>query len=282
MGIFDGCLLASDIDGTLMENGYINPKNVEKIEYFISEGGAFSLSTGRTVAAVNDVLKEIKNISPSVVANGCMIYDFKNEKVLYEKIVPKEDLEIVKYVIENYEDVGIEVHSGKNVYSVRSTRETDLHQEYESLPTVPTLFKEIENIKLNKVLFTFPNADAREKFKLEIREKDIYKNLTSVFMDTCAMIGGEFQSYHELVPIGVSKASALSELCDILNIKKGCYFSIGDYYNDLEMIKTADISAVPISSPEDVKSQADYITVPCDDGAVADFIDYLKVKFNAK
>ena len=44
---------------------------------------------------------------------------------------------------------------------------------------------------------------------------------------------------------------------------------IGDYYNDLEMLKTADISAAPISSPDDIKSSAKYITVPCDDGAVA-------------
>ena len=41
MGIFDGCLLASDIDGTLQENGYINPKNIEKIKYFVQEGGKF-------------------------------------------------------------------------------------------------------------------------------------------------------------------------------------------------------------------------------------------------
>ena len=41
MGIFDGCLLACDVDGTLVENGNINPKNIEKIEYFMSEGGHF-------------------------------------------------------------------------------------------------------------------------------------------------------------------------------------------------------------------------------------------------
>ena len=73
MGIFDGCLLACDIDGTLMINGYINPKNVEKIEYFMSEGGKFSISTGRSVCAIGDVLRQVKRISPSIVANGCMI-----------------------------------------------------------------------------------------------------------------------------------------------------------------------------------------------------------------
>ena len=76
MGLFSDCLFGCDIDGTLLVNGIINPRNIEKIEYFISEGGYFSLCTGRTVGAVSPVLEKIKNISPSVVANGCMIYDF--------------------------------------------------------------------------------------------------------------------------------------------------------------------------------------------------------------
>ena len=41
------------------------------------------------------------------------------------------------------------------------------------------------------------------------------------------------------------------------------------------MIKKADISAVPADTPEDIKAHADFIAGSCEDGAVADFIDYL-------
>mgnify|MGYP001536752143 FL=1 len=64
----------------------------------------------------------------------------------------------------------------------------------------------------------------------------------------------------------------------ILNIKKGGLFAIGDYYNDLEMIKKADISAVPAGTPRDIEMYADYTACSCEDGAVADFIDYLAKK----
>ena len=50
---------------------------------------------------------------------------------------------------------------------------------------------------------------------------------------------------------------------------------MGDYYNDLEMIKKADISAATDNAPEDVKLYADFVAGRCEDGAVADFIDYL-------
>ena len=59
---------------------------------------------------------------------------------------------------------------------------------------------------------------------------------------------------------------------------RGCLFAMGDYYNDLEMIKKADISAVPLGTPDDIRQYADYETVRCEDGAVADFIDYLAKK----
>ena len=50
---------------------------------------------------------------------------------------------------------------------------------------------------------------------------------------------------------------------------------MGDYNYDLEMIKNADISAVPEDTPDDIKAYADYIAGSCEDGAVADFIEYL-------
>ena len=44
------------------------------------------------------------------------------------------------------------------------------------------------------------------------------------------------------------------------------------------MIKKADISAVPAGTPEDIEMYADYTACSCEDGAVADFIDYLAKK----
>ena len=43
----------------------------------------------------------------------------------------------------------------------------------------------------------------------------------------------------------------------------------------MEMLKKADISAVPADSPEEVAACADFRAGSCENGAVADFIDYL-------
>ncbi|MBQ1272136.1 MAG: HAD hydrolase family protein, partial [Clostridia bacterium] len=47
MGRFDGILICSDVDGTLAEGKNIPEKNLEALRYFQSEGGLFTLATGR-------------------------------------------------------------------------------------------------------------------------------------------------------------------------------------------------------------------------------------------
>lgn len=278
MGLFDGCLLACDIDGTLMTDGYINPKNTEKIEYFMSEGGCFSLSTGRSIGAVSDVLAALNRVSPSVVANGCMLYDFENKKMLYDVTLPEEDYKIAKAVYDLGLDVGIEIHCGENVYTLRKNAATDLHQLYEKFTAEEISFEEAYKLKWHKAIYMLKSEEDRQAIKDLIAKQ----NTKSSFFDTCASINGEIQLYHEQVASGVSKAAALERLCELLNIKKGGFFAIGDYYNDIPMLKAADISASPCDSPEEIKKLSDFTAVSCSNGAVADFIDYLTSLFCGK
>lgn len=275
MGIFDSCLLASDIDGTLVENGFISPKSIEKISFFIKEGGMLSLSTGRSVGAVSSVTGAIDKISPSVVANGCMIYDFENKRMVYESVLPLSDRPLLKDILNTYTSVGLEIHCGPEAYTVKRTERTTLHQAYEGFEAPDTDFDSLSNRSWHKALFVFDSADERDSAYIFVADK----SRDSDFIKTTAVINGEIQHYLEMVPHGVSKASALKRLCEIYGIKKGGFFAAGDYYNDLEMLKNADISAVPYTSPEDIKQYAEYITCSCADGAVADFIDYLTKKF---
>lgn len=277
MGLFSGCILACDIDGTLLINDEINPRNIERIEYFMKEGGYFSLSTGRTVGAVGPVLEKIPRVSPSVVANGCMIYDYENEKVLDELFISKKDYYIAKKVLDMGLNVGIEAHNGRDVFTIKATAETEDHQKYEWLCSQNVTFDEACKYNWNKVLYLFDNREELAAVKEMIAKEET----DSFFVDTSTVIAGRKREYYEQFPAGVSKASELIKLCKILNINKGCLFAMGDYYNDLEMIKNADISAAPANAPEDVKLYADFVAGKCEDGAVADFIDYLTgIKLN--
>ncbi len=271
MGIFDGCLITSDVDDTLVSSGFIHPKNVEKIEYFMREGGMFSVATGRSANAIGTVTSTLKRFSPSVVANGCMIYDYENEKVLYAEVIPKEDHKVLKAVIDAGLDVGCEVHSGIKGYTVLRNSETDFHQEYEGFEAPLCDFEDIDNLDWNKVIFLTENIAEFDKIKAIAQEIGVKSSLISTGMNA----NDVKHSFLEMVPNGISKATAINKLCDIFGIKKGLWFAIGDYYNDAPMLENADISAATQGAPDEIKQMADYVTVDCRDGAVADFIDYL-------
>ncbi len=271
MGLFDGCLLASDIDGTLLISDYLPQRNIDAIDFFVREGGVFSLATGRTAGAVSSVTARLKNLSPSIVANGSMIYDFNSDTALYEQFVPNEDRYIVKKVIDGCKTVGIEIHSGKQVLVVNSNQETIDHEKYENLDALPLDYEAALGYNWNKVLYLFTDNDEAEKVKKIIASC----KHNSQFVDTTAIIDGRRRYYFEHVPKNISKATTLKILCEKLNIKQGCCYAIGDYYNDLEMIKTADIGAALIDSPDEVKAVATTVVGSVQNGAVADFIEYL-------
>ena len=271
MGVFDGCLLACDIDGTLISNDIIPQENVEKIDFFMREGGMFSLATGRTPGAVSAVLEKLGKVSPSVYGNGCMIYDFNEQRFLYEEFISDNAKAFTKEIMDKMPDVGIEIHSGTNVLVVRETQETIDHEKYESIEAKSIDYDDVLVYNWNKVIYMLENKEQLPAIKAIAARYSEYAD----FVETNAVIGGRMRYYFEQVPKGASKRSGLLRLCELLDIKKGNFFAIGDYFNDLHMLEVADISACPLDSPEEILNAANIRVTKAENGAVADFIDYL-------
>ena len=272
MGIFEGHLLASDIDGTLLDNGFLPQENINAIRYFLSEGGAFSLATGRTVGAIGMALDKLGDISPCIMANGSIIYDNTTGVPLHSEVLPDTDRHIVQKLYDLNPNMGIEIHSLERVLILRRTQQVEDHDSYEGLKNEDITFEEALKLPWNEVLYLF----ATEEEQLAARAFVDSTDNGCQFVNTTAIIYGTKRYFLQQNPPHVSKATALKRLCEILNIKSGCCYAIGDYYNDLQMLKAADISAVPDGSPEDIKALADVVVKGAKYGAVADFIEYLK------
>ena len=274
MGIFEGCLLACDVDGTLISDEIFPKRNFEAIEYFKDEGGTVCLSTGRTAAALSPIVSRYKGIGPSVVANGSMIYNVETKQVLYRKRLTKADKELTLEILSLYPDAGIEMHNGDRVIVINRTNESDDHENYEKIPTVFLPKESIFDYDIEKILFLFPNKERRASAAAFAQAK----NSSCTFAYSAALISGKKRYYLEQLPNDTSKAKTLQKLIDMFSFDHQKVFAIGDYYNDLEMIKSAYISACPNTSPDEIKAAADYVVGSPQDGAVADFIEILKDK----
>ncbi len=278
MGIFDGCLLASDIDGTLLADGVVPQANAEKIKFFMREGGMFSLATGRTPCAVGPILDVLGTVSPSVYGNGCMIYDFADNSFLFQEVLPNAAKDFVKDVLCEMGDVGIEIHSGTDIFVVRETQETIDHKNYENFKVKCIDYNDVLMYNWNKVICLL---NEKEQI-LQIEEIASRYSLHSEFFRTTATIYGRVRYYFEQVSKSISKSAGLKRLCEIFNIKKGCFYTIGDYFNDLSMLEAADISACPYDSPREIIDAATITVKKAENGAVADFIDYLTKRKEAE
>ena len=77
---FKNVLLASDFDGTLADcNGKIPESVISAIKYFMSEGGRFTVCTGRIFQGFHLYSEEYIN-APVLLGNGAMAYDYKNKE----------------------------------------------------------------------------------------------------------------------------------------------------------------------------------------------------------
>ncbi len=277
MSIFKNCLLASDIDGTLVDNGYISPRNIEAIRYFKEQGGTFVLSTGRSPKALGQIfgLMDPALVGPCVVLNGGMLYDFSIGESLYSALIPDSAKEYTRSVLGQWPDVGIEIHSGDNICVLRRTEETDFHEDYELLDREYVTYTDVCRKPWNKVLYTCDTVEIRDKF-LRWLEGNGSKDCD--YVPTGLNAGGGHHPYVEQMPKGITKAGGLARLSEMLGIEKGGFFAIGDYYNDIEMLGSADVSSTPGDAPQDMQRLANFVGGSCRNGAVADFIEYLSKK----
>ena len=264
MGIFSGCLLLSDIDGTFYIDGKIPKRNVEAVEYFKSEGGKFTAATGRGPYLGESVCKSMGINAPALMTNGSSIYDVYSRKMLEAGYLEEEIKQFINTVMQKFPGVGIEITLSDRLVTLNSNDDVIRHQKTE---------------KITPIYMDFSEASKYSWLKVLLMSSVLLKKLKSYMIEnkpeTCSYVVSN-PIFYEVMPNGVSKASGLYRLREILGTEKGKTFSIGNYYNDIEMITAADIGAITPDAPEELKAQADFITEDANMGAVADFIEYLE------
>ena len=92
--------------------------------------------------------------------------------------------------------------------------------------------------------------------------------------DEFDFIRSELRLY-EILPKGSSKGGLLCKMAELLDIDIAKTIAVGDYYNDISMIKNAGLGFAVENAVADAKDAADYITVNNNQHAIAKIIDEL-------
>lgn len=265
MGIFDGCLLVSDIDGTLAVDGRLIARNLEAAERFKAAGGVFTIATGRGPTAAKALCQKARINAPALLSNGSVLFDAQKEAVLSAEHLSEAAKEFTYHILTQFPNVGAEVTLSDCIITLQENPDTVIHREKEEFTLLKPDKESAMQFNWIKVLFMTSNQEA-------------YRSLCEYMDKNCpedSQLMATSPTFYELHPKGVNKGLGLKKLATLLKIPQDQVFAIGDYYNDREMIAAAAVGACVAHSPEELKATAQFVGGEAGSGAVADFIDYI-------
>ena len=276
MGKFDGVLLCSDIDGTLLTKEGFPEENIKAIKYFQENGGRFTLCTGRLFDFLDKYSHLVLPNAPFIAMNGTMIVDKTTGETLYScpieldpgketeatlralpylkaaYVFPEGHSRMVKLTDEGDFDVAVPAGNDEKI-TVKAKNADDLN----------SIFGYPDKSKIYKIVFTVA-TELSDKAKAEITER--FRGFT-VFRSW--INGIEVQS-----PLA-DKGKGARMLAKLLGDVK-LLVCAGDFENDIAMIEAADIGYAVANAHPPVKEAADRVTKrTCSEGAIAEIIEDL-------
>lgn len=262
--IYKDKVLLSDMDGTLLDsNGNVSDENRKAINYFVEQGGRFGVATGRNQLNSLKYLDGININIPSILYNGGALYDYSNGEFLsYSELHKGKLIDVIMWCLQANPEVMIQIYGIHNCYIVSSIELAnqevlDEHRPYE----FASIYDVIDEPWIKILLFS--NDKKRlEMIGNKIEDEGLIDKISYVYSS---------EVFLELLPSGISKGNMLSEYRKVLG-EESIIYAVGDYYNDLEMLKLADVGIATDNAPDDVKKVAHKVTISNDNSAIAHVI----------
>jgi Cof subfamily protein (haloacid dehalogenase superfamily) len=270
MGIFSDVLLTVDYDRTLTAmDGAVPQRNLEAIRYFIENGGAFTVNTGRSLPQSADILQRVPMNAPFLCYNGALV--IQDGKILAQKPIDLPMEETLRTICKAFPDLnvdlhGMEAHVGfqpvgcwNTYYAARNCRYYLAEPGQDHGPFLKfNVYGELRDDTFYQVYSGTPEEIARIDEAVQWL-RDTYGDKLTVFRS-----GARILNVH--AP-GVSKLKAARDLQKQLGRK--LLICVGDEENDLPMLEGADYAFCPADG-----TVADRFpnVCPCGQGAVADVI----------
>lgn len=270
MGKFDGILLASDMDGTLLnDNRVIDSGNIAALNYFTQNGGSFALATGRTRPATDAYRSLLPCNAPGVYLNGAILCDERDNTVIYMEGLDERAKELARNVMRQFPFIGVEVFLLDRSYVCNMCETTRTHFRNLDISYTQMALDDIPEpvAQWGKINFT-GTPEQVELVREHIKPMQEYYNLTF-----------SMPVFYEMTCKGGHKGDGVKRAADFLGVRPEYICTVGDSDNDLPMLKNAGISFAPNNARAYVLEAVD-VTVPDNNhNALQGVVEYLDQRF---
>lgn len=273
MALFSDVLLTVDFDRTLTApDSTIPARNIEAIRYFMENGGAFTLNTGRSIPmSLRNIIGIVPTNAPLLLYNGSAAYDEKTGKFTRYAPLELDPKEVLPFLQEKFPWMNVEVQGVDAHYLMQENPQWEDYCDHNGCP-----WAYADPDKL-------PGPFIKFSFYGEFRENTVAGMYEATEEELCRfeqMIAFMEETYGDKIEIfracpritdihakGVSKLNSARLLQKELG--KKILVCVGDAENDLSMLEGADYAFCP---SDGMVADRFANVCKCADGAVADVI----------
>jgi len=263
-------LVASDIDGTLNNKARKLPKrNEEAIKRFVEMGGRFTLASGRNPQSMRRHFEKLPiDGTPAVVINGAGLYDFKKDEMIYFSAMSDEGMRLAIEAARKFPTVDVIVVAKDIIYIT-------------GIGWFGMWFVAADKLK-HKHIRNIDNVPKKDWGKViysgdPLTISRVKKHFESMTDPDLTLMSSSVASF-EILARNTHKGTAVLKLAEILGIDRSHVGAIGDYFNDYDMLKSVGVPACCGQAPDELKEISEFVSCHCNNGAVADFLEYIETK----
>ncbi|MFO8041911.1 MAG: Cof-type HAD-IIB family hydrolase [Alkalispirochaeta sp.] len=264
-------LLATDIDDTILApDGSLPEANRTALQLLHRRGIAVVFSSGRATASLRRVAQGI--VEPAddeflISFNGARVTSVLSGNVLSEQLIDTSIIrDIASYtrahrlLIHGYDgDTFLAEHTAPGHQERSRQYAADTGMAWQAVPELGAALP-----KGSAKLLVIGDHEALAEHRQKLIE--IGKGRLDVTFSK--------PTYLEVVPVGISKGTALATLADHLGIPIAETVAIGDSLNDIEMIRAAGLGVAVANARDELKAAADVVLErSAEDGAIQELAE---------
>ena len=257
-------MLVVDMDDTLLSDDHkISTENKEMLLKAQEMGVYVVLASGRPTSAMINYAKELQcdvNNSFMISFNGSTITDLKEDKILFEHSLTKEQLHAI-YDFSKQNDTHIITYLDGKILSETNSEYIDIESTITGLELVivPSFKEAVTTAAVKCLLLEEPSYLKTVEYKLKKAMPDLSVCMSKPF-------------FLEVAPNGVDKGVAIEMLAKKLNIHQSEIIAVGNAGNDLSMVQYAGLGVWVDNVDPELRHFADVIVASNNNHGVAEVV----------
>ena len=280
MGKFDGVLLVSDYDDTLADTAgaaaenlprpRVPRRNLERLGYFMENGGHFTVVTGRAWQIFRDLAADVPMNAPCGVGNGAGLIDPATGRFLYARFLPEDAPERLEEIRAAFPGLACELYRSDHCSDALQPNEfARAHARRANYR-----FREIASFRETRPPLVKALFEEEGEVLEQIRQFVLSRSWAAEYE-----IAFSGQHLLEMTARGANQGEVTRVLAELLGISMDHVYAAGDHQNDLSMLSAAREGFAPASAIPAVLASGATVVCPCPQGALGDVVDLLDRRY---